>query len=464
MQSVEEKAFAPLPLKPKQDTKSTPMKITCHSCAAKYTVSDEKVQGKTVKMKCRKCGATIVVGGAAQGEGAALDDSALANAGDAGSPEGPPPGSFLVSVTESDQRTMTLAEVVEAYNGGVITADTYVFADGMSDWQALQDNETIVAALNEAAVVSQAVTNGSAGYAPQASGGYAPQPMAAAPAPAAYAQPAAAAARRDSGRKSQDLFGGGGGGFGADSGAGLASASSLASQSSPGKRDENSVLFSLNALTAATAPAARPSATTATKEDSGLIDLKALSANAPAAPAAAASAPMVDAVGMFPLGAPVLAPPPVQQAGYAVPTAAAPSGGSKLGLIIGGVIAVCAVAIVFLLVLRGDDKKPEPTASKKEETATTATATATVTATATATAETSASAVASAEDSASASASVTVAVGKGWKGTPKGTAKATSGGTTATPATGGPKTPAKGACGCAPSDLNCALKCSVGKK
>ena len=35
------------------------MKITCQSCQSKYTVSDEKVQGKTVKIKCRKCGATL---------------------------------------------------------------------------------------------------------------------------------------------------------------------------------------------------------------------------------------------------------------------------------------------------------------------------------------------------------------------------------------------------------------------
>lgn len=440
------------------------MKITCHSCGAKYTVSDEKVQGKTVKMKCRKCGATIVVGGSAQGEGAALDDSALSHAADGATPEGPPPGSYLVSVTESDQRTMTLGEVVEAYNGAVITADTYVFADGMADWQSLQDNEAIVAALNEAALVSAAVTgtNGSGsqagfGASPAAGGGYGAQH--------AYQQPEAArptAARRDAGRKSQDLFGGGGG-FAADSGAGM-SASSMATQSSQGKRDENSVLFSLNALTAATAPAARSSATTATKEDSGLIDLKALSANAaPSGPATAVSAPMVDAVGMFPLGAPVMAPAPMQHAGYAVP-AAPPSGGSKLGLIIGGVIAVCAVAIVFLLVLRGDEKKSDPSTSKKDDTSTTATASAIASAAATATASTTTSAVASTEESADSATASAVAVvpGKGWKGVPKGTGKTTA--TPTPPTTGGPKTPAKGACGCAPSDLNCALKCSVGKK
>ena len=41
------------------------MKITCQSCQSKYNVADEKVQGKIVKIRCRKCGATIVVNGRA---------------------------------------------------------------------------------------------------------------------------------------------------------------------------------------------------------------------------------------------------------------------------------------------------------------------------------------------------------------------------------------------------------------
>ena len=32
------------------------MKITCQSCQSKYNVADEKVQGKIVKIRCRKCG------------------------------------------------------------------------------------------------------------------------------------------------------------------------------------------------------------------------------------------------------------------------------------------------------------------------------------------------------------------------------------------------------------------------
>ena len=39
------------------------MKITCQSCQAKYTIADDKVLGKIVKIRCKKCAATIVVNG-----------------------------------------------------------------------------------------------------------------------------------------------------------------------------------------------------------------------------------------------------------------------------------------------------------------------------------------------------------------------------------------------------------------
>ena len=40
------------------------MKISCQSCQAKYTIADDKVLGKIVKIRCKKCGETIVVNGA----------------------------------------------------------------------------------------------------------------------------------------------------------------------------------------------------------------------------------------------------------------------------------------------------------------------------------------------------------------------------------------------------------------
>src|SRR5438094_4024961 len=37
------------------------MKFLCDNCKAKYQIADEKVAGRTVRMKCRKCGHMIEV-------------------------------------------------------------------------------------------------------------------------------------------------------------------------------------------------------------------------------------------------------------------------------------------------------------------------------------------------------------------------------------------------------------------
>ena len=39
------------------------MKISCPACSAKYSIADEKVTDKLAKIRCRKCGATIVIDG-----------------------------------------------------------------------------------------------------------------------------------------------------------------------------------------------------------------------------------------------------------------------------------------------------------------------------------------------------------------------------------------------------------------
>ncbi|HKQ71403.1 MAG TPA: zinc-ribbon domain-containing protein, partial [Polyangiaceae bacterium] len=113
------------------------MKITCQACQSKYTIADDKIQGKVAKIRCRKCGATVLVD-ASVGGGAAGGGAAGANE-----------GGWMVSVAEGDQRTMSLQDVIDAYNSGVITGDTYLWRDGMGDWQPLSDVAEIVDALNE---------------------------------------------------------------------------------------------------------------------------------------------------------------------------------------------------------------------------------------------------------------------------------------------------------------------------
>src|SRR5690606_31001719 len=43
--------------------RETAVKISCPSCQAKYSIADEKVQDRLAKIRCRKCGTTIVIDG-----------------------------------------------------------------------------------------------------------------------------------------------------------------------------------------------------------------------------------------------------------------------------------------------------------------------------------------------------------------------------------------------------------------
>ena len=116
------------------------MKITCQSCQAKYTIADEKVLGKIVKIRCKKCGATIVVNG--------NDPVGL---------RGPPrrraapclrlrrPAGRRRALDRQRRRRRSAdddhAEIVAAYQAGVVTDETFCWKDGMSDWLPLREIE-----------------------------------------------------------------------------------------------------------------------------------------------------------------------------------------------------------------------------------------------------------------------------------------------------------------------------------
>jgi predicted Zn finger-like uncharacterized protein len=272
------------------------MKITCQSCQSKYNVADEKVQGKIVKIRCRKCGATIVVNGT--GGAAAETNGTTADAGGG--------AQWHVNINDTDQRTMSMHELVDAYNNGVVTQETFIWTDGMDDWRPLAEVEQVVNALHESANQVAIGTPGAfetpgldaaaaAAAAPVAAnypsdvptaigdpygggGGYA---AAAAAAPAAEPRRAAVAKREARGR---DLFATNVGDEIQTSAPAVPEAMAAAPAAGggglTGQRNENSVLFSLAVLTKNADERAPQNETTANKEDSGLIDLKALAAKA----------------------------------------------------------------------------------------------------------------------------------------------------------------------------------------
>lgn len=389
------------------------MKISCQSCQAKYTIADEKVLGKIVKIRCKKCGATIVINGNEAAAHPAQDqnDTNVYDYTQQQSGE-----QWTVNVADGDQRTMGLAEMVSNFRGGVLNEETYIWKDGMSDWLPIREVAEVFSAVQmgprpslhqEPSVPPPAVLDAhehqqhqqmGALFGPSSTQDAPTEEVAAArngngPAPL-FGEAPPAAARRQGGRGAggADLFGG----VAAAGGEQDVMTSAASGEEAPkmtGARNENSVLFSLSALTSEPKPAENK--TTASGDGSGLIDIRALSATMGAEDSKKNKQTHVDDImnlgggGAFgaALAAPVLAPPPME----AVDTTGAAGGGKSKGLMFGllGLGAfLFAGIIVAVLLLRGGSTTPSTTGPGATSTTPTATATMSVAANDTATAPT----------------------------------------------------------------------------
>ena len=100
------------------------MKIVCGSCGAKYSIADEKVQGKVFKIRCKKCSNVIVVKGSS-------DEGEFGGGGTA--------AEWFVVINGDQVGPITSVEVDSYFMSGQIEATTYVWKDGMSDWIHLTD-------------------------------------------------------------------------------------------------------------------------------------------------------------------------------------------------------------------------------------------------------------------------------------------------------------------------------------
>ena len=442
------------------------MKIACPSCEAKYSIGDEKVQNRLAKIRCRKCGADIVIDGRVEPPSISLA-GVEGNAGAVASAGGAPQPEFTVDFAENDQRTLALSDVVAAYNAGQVTAETFVWSEGMSDWTPLGQVPAIVDALNVAAS----------------------QPSHPEPASvrtvSSPPQPATTAARATmKGGASHDLFG-----RLANAGSEEDVATSQGGGYDPhpaaqttGARNESSVLFSLSALTASTKskPAFVPSASASVSsalDDSGLIDLKALASQASATEAAAAASPLG-----APLGAPLGVAPPLGMAplgGLGAPLGGAPFGApfgggaspfsaadlamprqkSKTGLFIGGGIALAAIIVAAAIALR-----PEPPPPPAPEQLPMPKVTHTAEPTPPPSSEAKPPATGTAEETTTAKkAPPVVKGGGGGRKKPTGGKSEGSGESTTTPTHTTPTKPSGGS-GCAAGDLICEMKKAAGKK
>jgi predicted Zn finger-like uncharacterized protein len=344
------------------------MKIACEACGAKYTIADDKVRGRRVKIRCKGCGTPIVVDGQ-NGGGPRISDAETDAALEA---EGPV--TWSVNLSETDSRTMSTEEIVAAYASGVVTSDAFIWKDGMADWVPLLDSE-LAPLLAGAAAPAPAP----AAALPGARGGV---PLFGASNQAARA-PRPAATTHATQPNTQDLFGS------VDS-AGSEEEVALGAPSVPqagtsayddgkltGARNENSVLFSLDALKAGfspSAPAAKAQPKSSVKGAPG-----AARPQQPSNPddpfGMSSTAGMMGSGGALfgadnhaLMNAPAPPPPPVAHVAApfvagATPAQYAPKSNNKLVFIVGG---VAGVVIIGLLVALLSGKKADSSASASD--------------------------------------------------------------------------------------------------
>ncbi len=115
------------------------MNVACSQCSAKYAINDDRVKGRKVRIKCKRCGNAFVVDGtvegAASGAAPAITRSATPYPGTV-TTDASMGNLWMVAITDDDTREMTTDQVLEAYAARTIDQYTYLWREGMADWQA----------------------------------------------------------------------------------------------------------------------------------------------------------------------------------------------------------------------------------------------------------------------------------------------------------------------------------------
>ncbi len=332
------------------------MKIECDKCAAKYSIADEKVRGKTFKIRCKKCSNVIIV----RDKGAAVD----AGADDVGADQGAP--GWHLAIHGETVGPLAEDDVRARYSSGEIDKDTAVWQEGFEDWIPLGDVPAF-ADLPDAHAGGGMTGGYDDGYGQQDEddpfANANQEDYAAGAAAAATAAVAAAAPAHEPAPSSPRV-------------------SSLT-----GQRNENSVLFSLDSLQALATnnnsaskpkPAAGSNEQVGTKglataapgsEGSGLIDIRALgSMVGNDHPIAAAAAPPVDDAALPSFGgtglgglaaAPLVASPAPEPAAAAAAAAPPPPQRSNAPIYVLMVLLILALGGLAAYILLKPEQQPQ---------------------------------------------------------------------------------------------------------
>src|SRR5690606_5311485 len=241
----------------------------CDKCAAKYSIADEKVRGKTFKIRCKKCSNVIIV----REKAAGADEAAASEPAASDEPAG-----WHLAIDGDTVGPLSEDEVRRRYEAGQVDKSTSVWQEGFEDWIELGQVEAFAD-----------LPDRHAGHAGHAAGAGLAAGLGARSAPADDPFASSSADSSFAASSGSNFDAPASGGFRAEPAPSSApvAAESPRVDSLTGQRNENSVLFSLDSLKAMAAtqkPASAgpvrqaPSTTAPSSEGSGLMDIRAMGA------------------------------------------------------------------------------------------------------------------------------------------------------------------------------------------
>lgn len=136
------------------------MKAICDTCGARYRIPEEKLEGKILRIRCRKCDNVFTV----------RDDEAPTLTGVSRPDLHTPQGDWYFAINGESFGPYTEDELQHRFESGRLDRDTHIWRQGMDAWVPVSDYPPFAAAIELAqnALPSMRGTRASAGRAAQA--------------------------------------------------------------------------------------------------------------------------------------------------------------------------------------------------------------------------------------------------------------------------------------------------------
>lgn len=118
------------------------MKVVCDACTAKYQIPDERVAGRKLKIRCRKCGGAIIIRGDLLEEASEPAPAAAPAIAD----------EWHVSIDGDQHGPYTTDQMTSMLAAQQLDWDVFVWREGLADWQGALECTPLLEAAHAAGV------------------------------------------------------------------------------------------------------------------------------------------------------------------------------------------------------------------------------------------------------------------------------------------------------------------------